>query len=244
LRSTGEPIAIEVADFFDFIGGPHPSVVFLAVHAMHPFNRALLRRFTGGDEAVPFGSIAIADLLVAENPVIPFLHQGLTQCGVLSPLAVLPGYYLFCDGRMLAWDSGLPIAADTPTILRGSLLGAVAFVFTRDFGLIGKAVRFAADEASAERLAQRFRAACDGRTSPRPETPPPADEVAWAAATLGVPRTATEREINEAWRRLARECHPDRGGDDPVEAARRGRRLGDLHRAREILRAHRMRWAS
>jgi DnaJ family protein A protein 2 len=31
--------------------------------------------------------------------------------------------------------------------------------------------------------------------------------------TLGVEKNATQREIKKAWRKLARQHHPDRGGD-------------------------------
>ncbi len=239
-----EPVQLDAADFFDFVGVPQPSVVFLSVHPAHAFNRALPRRFVGAtDVEVPFAVMAMTDVLLADVPVLPFLYQGLSSCGIVSPLAMLPGYYLFRDGRMLAWESGLPSPADTSTILRGSLLGAVAFAFTREFTLVGKAVRFAADEAAAERLSSRFRAACEGHRE-RHDAPPAQDDVAWAYETLGVTRDATDREVNTAWRRLGRECHPDRAGADPEEAARRGRRLADLHRAREIIRAHRTRQAA
>src|SRR5687767_14557710 len=35
---------------------------------------------------------------------------------------------------------------------------------------------------------------------------------------LGVPQEATPQEIKKAFRQIARECHPDVTGDDPVAA--------------------------
>ena len=50
-------------------------------------------------------------------------------------------------------------------------------------------------------------------------------------ATLGVPKTATDKEIKQAFRKLARKFHPDlNAGDKTAEA-----RFKDINEANEVL---------
>jgi DnaJ-class molecular chaperone len=50
-------------------------------------------------------------------------------------------------------------------------------------------------------------------------------------ATLGVPRNADEADIKKAYRKLAKELHPDRNKDDPKKAER----FGQVSRAYDLL---------
>jgi curved DNA-binding protein CbpA len=54
---------------------------------------------------------------------------------------------------------------------------------------------------------------------------------------LGVPRDAGQSTIKAAWRRLAREHHPDLTRNDPVAAERATRRMAEINRAYAELRA-------
>jgi hypothetical protein len=54
---------------------------------------------------------------------------------------------------------------------------------------------------------------------------------------LGVPRDAGQSTIKAAWRRLAREHHPDLARDDPAAAERATRRMAEINRAYAELRA-------
>lgn len=56
---------------------------------------------------------------------------------------------------------------------------------------------------------------------------------------LGVEPGASQAAIKAAWRRLARENHPDLTGDDPVAARRATRRMAEINAAYERLRADR-----
>ena len=53
---------------------------------------------------------------------------------------------------------------------------------------------------------------------------------------LGVPRTASQATIKSAWRRLAREHHPDLTRNDPAAAERATRRMAEINRAYAELR--------
>ena len=54
---------------------------------------------------------------------------------------------------------------------------------------------------------------------------------------LGVPRDAGQSTIKAAWRRLAREHHPDLTANDPAAAERATRRMAEINRAYAELRA-------
>jgi len=53
---------------------------------------------------------------------------------------------------------------------------------------------------------------------------------------LGVPSDASPAAIKAAWRKLAREHHPDLARDDPAAAAAATRRMAEINRAYEQLR--------
>ena len=50
-------------------------------------------------------------------------------------------------------------------------------------------------------------------------------------ATLGVKRDAGEKDVKSAYRKLAKECHPDRNQDNPKAAER----FSDITRAYDLL---------
>lgn len=54
---------------------------------------------------------------------------------------------------------------------------------------------------------------------------------------LGVPRDAGQSTIKAAWRRLAREHHPDLTANDPAAAERATRRMAEINRAYAELRS-------
>jgi hypothetical protein len=54
---------------------------------------------------------------------------------------------------------------------------------------------------------------------------------------LGVPRDASQATIKAAWRRLAREHHPDLATESPAAAAAATRRMAEINRAYEQLRS-------
>ena len=149
---------------------------------------------------------------------------------------------------MLAWDSGLPTAADAKVVARSALLGAIWSGLTRNVSFLAQALRLAADEAAAQRMAVAFHAAAVAAEQPRARRPSASsritdDELLRAYQMLGVPPTATDQEVQEAWRRRRVEMHPDSAARDPAEFERRSRASVELNRARDIIFAHRGRTA-
>jgi len=196
-----EPITVDAAQFFEFIGSPGLKVVLVSVHPTHEFNRALCLQLAGEHESMAFGTIDLVDLVTRGGPALPFLHHGLRECGAPGTLGVLPGYCLFRGTEMLAWDAGLPAWTDVGGIFRGALLGVIWSGLTNDIGFMTHALRFSADHLAAQRVVSRFReaAAAPGprqtRSAPSGSAAPPIDEIHWAYQTLGVPPTATDRDV-------------------------------------------------
>ncbi len=241
-----EPIPIDAARLFEFVGRPGLTVVFVSAHPRHGFNRALCDhlRDEHGEEIV-FGTVDFRDLFLSAGPALPFLYESLRASGAPSTFGVLPGYWLFREGQVLAWDPGLPSMADAKTIAQSALLGAIWWAATREWAFVGDALRIATDEMAARRIAAAFREAAahraDPRSSGRPSPAPSFDELLRAYQALGVSPTATEEEVKQAWRRRQMETHPDRAAHDPAEFERRSRLAAEINRARDVIFAERRR---
>jgi hypothetical protein len=238
-----QPRRIDAERFFEFIRDSELAVVFVSVHRRHTFNRDLLRQLASEHKGLKTGTLRVGALLRSNPSVLRFLHQGLRRCGAPSGFGVLPGYYLFRGGEMLAWDAGLPALDDVAALARSALLGAVWSGFSSDLAFLRQAVYAAADQVAAQRMVLLFRQAIAGaqsrREAARDPDPPPADELFWAYQVLGVLPTATDREVHVAWRRRRSETHPDHAASDPIEFERRSRLSRDINRARDIVVNHR-----
>jgi DnaJ-like protein len=247
-----EPVTVDAAQFFDFIGGPGLKAVLLSVHPTHTFSRALCQQLVAEHETIACGTIGLDDLVVSGGAAVPFLMQEFRRCGAPSMLGIAPGYCLFRGSEMLAWEAGLPALADLGGIFRGTLLGVIWSAVTNDLSFVARALQFAADYIAAQRVAERFRHAASNPSQRRQtgaSTPPPVDDVSWAYQILGVSPSATDREVHHAWRRMRIENHPDLAGSDRVEFERRSRISADINRARDIItddraRGSRREWAA
>jgi DnaJ-domain-containing protein 1 len=244
-----EPLTLNPTDLFSFLARPEPAVLFLSVHPAHRFNCLLCQCYgeEGGAE-VAFGQLHLHELVASRGPALSFLHGELLACGVATPIAVPPGYYLFQHSRLLAWNAGLPAAADVKRIIRDSLLGAALSLLTRNLSIVATALRTAAEAAAAEGVAMQFRRAVamhredPQRESNRHETT--RDDLASAYRVLQVDPGASDEEVSRAWRVLQQKFHPDRGASDPEEFDRLSRRCVEINRARDIIRNHRRRAAA
>ena len=226
------------ARLLEFIGGPGEAVVLVSLHPVHAFNEALERRLTVAEADVRLGRVSGLELLATGGAPVQFLSTSLHARGVRTPFAVLPGYYLFSGGRLLAWDAGLPGLEDGRSIAGSLLLGTICAGVTRDVSFIVQALRLAADESGAARVTTRFHDILmrhrSQKTGGAAHGPRPSDEIQWACSMLGVKPTASHREIHRAWKRRRVGCHPDRARNR-ADFKRRSRLSVDINRARDIL---------
>src|SRR5262245_48739884 len=134
-----EPVAVDPASLLDFISRPALTVVFVSVHSAHAFNPSLFQYLGGKEQTdeVTFGAMDFMELMLGGRPALPFLHEGLYACGAPSSYGVLPGYWLFRQGEVLAWDSGLPSVHDAKAVARSALLGALWSGLTRNMAFLG-----------------------------------------------------------------------------------------------------------
>ena len=226
------------------------SVVLMSVHPAHTFNLVLCEQLApifarseraGKDtQRVTFASVDLFELMLWASPILPYLQQGLAACGAPSMFGVLPGYWLFEAGQVLAWESGLPDLNDVSVMAPSALVGALWSALTHNPALLGQALLFASEELAARRIVAQFtRARVERRQGQQyrsARTPPPSvDELIRAYRTLGVPPSASDREVNAAWRKRRAEVHPDRAAQDPVEFERRSRVSVGLNQARDLI---------
>jgi len=240
-----DPVAVDPARLVDFVGRPSLTVVFLSVHAAHPFNRSLCR-YLGKEPAedIAYGTVDFIDLVMSGGQVLPFLHAGLYSVGAPSSFGVLPGYWLFRAGEVLAWDSGLPTIDDAKALARSAFLGALWSGLTRDLTFVGRALRSAADDITARRIGLAFQEASKGTRSSTRRPPPgdgwsSTDDLQRAYDLIGVRPDATDQQVQDAWRKRRVEFHPDRAAQDPAEFERLSRLSAELNRARDVIMNHR-----
>jgi hypothetical protein len=239
-----EPVEVDIAQFFEFIDRPGLAVLLVSVHPRHTFSTALSRQLSTEHDGIALGAINLVDLVTAGGPALPFLHQQFRACEA-SQFGVLPGYCLFKEAEMLAWDAGLPTADDVTALGHGALIGLLFSTFASDWLFLVRAIHLAIDQVAAPRVALKFTQVAASRTRRRAaaQSPPPLDDVQWAYDVLGVAPTATDREVQQAWRRRRIEMHPDAVAGDAAEFARRSRISVDINRARDIILDHRSRAA-
>lgn len=228
---------IGAARLLEFVGGPGEAVVLVSLHPAHAFSAALERRLVAEHPDVRLGRVSALELVATGGAAVQFLSANLHARGVRTPFAVLPGYYLFSGGQLLAWDAGLPGLEDGRSIAGSLLLGTVCAGVTRDVSFIVQALRLAADESGAARVTTRFHDILASHRNPKTggaSRSSRSDDVQWACSMLGVKAKASDREIHRAWRRRRVECHPDRARNR-ADFKRRSRISADVNRARDIL---------
>jgi hypothetical protein len=241
-----ESVRLDPARILAFIDRPDTGVLFVSVHRAHTFSATFGRELSGAlEEEVAIGTVGLVPLVMHGGPVLSLMHAGLEACGAPTAYGVLPGYWLFRQGQLLAWASGLPTTEDVGALARSALVGAVWTAVTRNPAFVAQAVRLAAEQVGGRRAAGIFRRAATEPNTRRHWRADPMgtgdDELLRAYQTLGVPPMASDAEVQQAWRARRREAHPDHAGADPAEFDRRSRICAEVNHARDVIFGHRAR---
>lgn len=239
-----EPVAVDASGFFDFISGAPFAALLVSVHPLHTFSSPLGERLAAAHPDVQVGIIDFRNLILAGGPALSAIHRGLLRCGAPEALGVLPGYCLFQRGEMIAWEAGLPTFADVEAMATSAWFGAVVSGVTRDLRYLGRSLQLAAEEVTADRVAERFHRAIASGGPAAHHAPDPAGAIAWAYEVLGVTPDATDREIRAAWRERRKAAHPDLVSADPSEFARRSNVSVEMNRAKDVIERHRAKLAA
>jgi hypothetical protein len=246
-RRARGPVVVAAADLPAFLTRSPVAVLLISLHPVHVFSAPLARQLAADHPGIGLGTVDLRDLLTSRS--LHVIQAGGRRCGVPGPFGILPGYCLFRDGTMLAWDAGVPIVSDLAAIAQGTVLGAICSGVTRDASFLRQGIQLAADQATAERVALHFRLALAAAAAPagagpagdegREPSTGPADALAWAYDRLGVTPDATDAQVHDAWKQLRIAHHPDRVAGDALEFERRSRVSADINRARDVIRTHR-----
>ncbi|MEQ1731390.1 MAG: DnaJ domain-containing protein, partial [Vicinamibacterales bacterium] len=220
------------------------AALLLSVHPYHTFAPPIVGRLSQFDREMALGVVSLPELILHAGPALHFVAAGLQRCGIPFLQGLLPGYCFFRRGTMLAWHPGLPTPHDAAVLARGALFGALWAAASGDVRHLLNGIRSAAEHAAADHVVGHFEAAAredqtaggpGGSDAPRPT----GEDLSWAYARLGVDASASDHEINTAWKRLRILHHPDHAAEDPAEFQRRSRLSADVNRARDIITASR-----
>lgn len=241
------PERLRPARLLEFVHRPGASVIHLWLGPTPRFNQALPRWLSATGVRARFARVGLFELLRKSPATAQHLFRALLVCDAPSRVGVLPGYYLFDQGELLTWESGLLHASEAKDLVRHALSGAMWTALTRTFVLSGGRVEVSAEDVVARRIALTFLRALSARRRVHEHktyasSPPPAGvggELGWAYALLEVAPGASDREVKQAWRRRRVENHPDLFAHDPEERARRTHLSADLNRAWDVIRTHR-----
>ncbi len=239
--------ALTGRSFIDFIHSAGLAVVHLSVWSEHRFNRYFLHGFHELHPGeVRFGWMEWYLAVLSRRTLGPFLHGASVEFEMRSGLGLFPpGYYLFRRGELLAWHPGIPETGDRSRLAIGGILGFAVASLRGDSGLLLRTLGQCAQIGPARRMIDFFgdalkhagsRRARRARSWPGQRT---RSELSRAYSRLGVPPTASDREVKDAWLRARKLHHPDLAADDPAEFARRNRISVELNRAYEVIREHR-----
>jgi hypothetical protein len=237
------PIHIEPANTLEFVRQPGLSVMFMSAHQLHVFNEALPPCLTAcADEVAVYGEVAWLDLVRCASPVFSYLQRGLVELGGPNVFGALPGYWLFRNGEVLAWDAGLPNLPELKSTAPSALLAFLWTLATRDPRLLARTLQLAGRAPVAQRIANHFQTALRQPHRERTETnqtESDAQDLSWAYRTLEVSPTASMQDVQRAWRRKRAQYHPDRAANDPAEFARLNHLAQQINRARDVILQHR-----
>lgn len=178
------------------------------------------------------GWVDINEINLADDATRSWIDAQHAQMGRPAGASVRPGYYLFLDGQVSAYSSGLIDFKRDKISLGVGLAAAIAALYWQRTALFDGAVHAASFQASV-RVLQVFEAAITGRPQHATHQPPlqegTIDEIKLAFEVLGLPPSATQDEVKARFRGLAKEWHPDRFTNNAPKYAEASLRMTQIN---------------
>lgn len=186
------------------------------------------------------GWVDIEEINLADNATRSWVDAQHAQMDRPAGAPVRPGYYLFLDGQVCAYSSGLIDFKRDKVSLSVGIAAAIAALHWQSTALLDGAFRAASFQASV-RVLQCFEAAITGEPPQATQAPPPPaeeaaiDEVGLAFEVLGLPPSATQDEAKARFRALAKEWHPDRFTSNAPKLVEAGVRMTQINVAYSVI---------
>ncbi len=241
-----DPVQLNSTEFSKFIVGHKFCVVKAGLDEKLNFNSTLhsqLKQFykiTLGTAVIDIHSIEYSNTFI-----ISLIGDQMERIGIDRSAAMLPGYYLFKDSRLVAYHPGtfdiskLDINVQNTSIWFGIVMGVISGIATKSFTSALLTFSATMEVPTGMNIFKFFKEILESKSeldTRRKQRFVFLNEIDKAYSLLKIEKSATDDEVKKAWKNMLKEFHPDKSTTDKEE---RTRLCVHINEAYEIIVNHR-----